>query len=29
MSMNFKIDTYIQQDLGVTWPTFWGNRSKI
>jgi len=27
--MNFKIGTYIQQDLGVTWPNFWGNRSKI
>jgi len=22
--MNFKIGTYIQQDLGVTWPNFWG-----
>jgi len=29
MSMNFKIGTYIQQDLGVSWPNFWGNRSKI
>jgi len=29
MSMNFKIGTYIQQNLGVTWPNFWGNRSKI
>jgi len=27
--MNFKIGTYIQQDLGVTCPNFWGNRSKI
>jgi len=27
--MNFKIGTYMQQDLGVTWPKFWGNRSKI
>jgi len=29
MSMNFKIGTYIQQDLEVTWPNFWENRSKI
>jgi len=29
MSMNFKIGTYIQQDLGVTCPKFLGNRSKI
>jgi len=29
MSMNFKIGKYIQQDLGVTWPYFWENRSKI
>jgi len=24
MSMNLKIDTYIQQDIWVTWPTFLG-----
>jgi len=29
MSKNFKIGKYIQQDLGVTWPNFWRNRSKI
>jgi len=29
MSMNFKIGTYIQQELGVTWPNVWENRSKI
>jgi len=29
MSMNFKLGTYIQQDLWVTWSNFWGNRSKI
>jgi len=30
MSMNFKIGTYIQQDLGVTWPNFGeiGQRSR-
>jgi len=27
--MNFKIGTFIQQDLGVTWSNFWENRSKI
>jgi len=27
--MNFQIGTYIHQDLGVTWPNFWENRSKI
>jgi len=27
--MIFKICTYIQQDLGVTWPKFRENRSKI
>jgi len=27
--MNFKIGTYIQQDLRVTWPNFWYNRSKL
>jgi len=27
--MNFQIGTYIQQDLGDTWPNFWENRSKI
>jgi len=27
--MNFKMGTYIQQDLMVTWPNFWKNRSKI
>jgi len=25
--MNFKIATYIQKELGVTWPNFWENRS--
>jgi len=29
MSVNFKIDTYIQPTLGVTWPNFWKSRSKI
>jgi len=29
MSMNFQIGTYIHQDLGVTWPNFCKNRSKI
>jgi len=27
--MKFKIGKYIHQDLGVTWPNFWRNRSKI
>jgi len=27
--MNYKIGVYIQQDLGVTWPNFWENRSQI
>jgi len=27
--MNFKISTYVYKELGVTWPIFWGNRSKI
>jgi len=27
--MNFKIGEFIQQELGVTWPNFWENRSKI
>jgi len=27
--MNLKIGMYIQQELGVTWPNFWENRSKI
>jgi len=27
--MNFKIGTYIQQDLRVTWPNFCEIRSKI
>jgi len=29
MSVNFKIENYVHHELGVTWPNFWKNRSKI